>query len=198
MKHAATKHWILSVLFSICILPSVAIAQKRNNKAAAETGEKRFSVMSVGVDYRAERDQNQSALPRAWPTFSFGLGQQPWMLSLEYARFNESSGNATLSVERKAETLILWGQWFADEPWPVQPYLGAGLGAYRNSADLNLYTGRTSAQGKWIEHAAGSFGLKLSQISPFWFAVEGRVHMNQELDPSPTVSGFLRFGFVIE
>lgn len=147
------------------------------------------ALVSVGLDMRGERDQQQSTIPRSWPTLTLGLGLKPWMGLLEYASFSENSGNNALNVQRKVETLLLWGHWSPDEEWLVQPYMGIGFGGYRTSAEMTLYSQRTGSQGKWIEHGAGALGLRLAKLSPFLLAVEGRVHMNRELDPSPTQIG---------
>lgn len=155
-------------------------------------------LVSVGLDMRGERDQNQSTTPRSWPTLTIGAGLKPWMALLEYASFSENSGNNALNVQRKVETLLLWGQWSTDEAWVVQPYMAVGFGGYRTSAEMTLYTQKTASQGKWIEHGAGALGLRFSKLSPFLLAVEGRVHMNRELDPSPTLSGMLKMGFILE
>lgn len=156
------------------------------------------ATVSLGLDMRGERDQKQSTVPRAWPTLSLGVGVKPWLALLEYASFSENSGNNALNVQRKVESLLLWGQWAPDENWVVQPYFGLGFGGYRTSAELTLYSEKNSTQGKWIEHGAGALGLRLMKLSPFLVAVEGRVHMNRELDPSPTLSGMLKLGFILE
>lgn len=157
------------------------------------------ALVSLGLDLRGERDQQQSTIPRSWPTLTLGLGLKPWLALLEYASFSENSGNNALNVQRKVETLMLWGQWAPDEEdWIVQPYMGVGFGGYRTSADMTLYSERASAQGKWIENGAAALGLRLAKLSPFLLAVEGRVHMNRELDPSPTLSGMIKLGFILE
>lgn len=156
------------------------------------------ALVSLGLDMRGERDQAQSTIPRSWPTLTLGVGMKPWMALLEYASFSENSGNNALNVQRKVETLLLWGHWSPDEDWIVQPYMGIGFGGYRTSAEMTLYSQRQGAQGKWIEHGAGALGLRLAKLSPFLLAVEGRVHMNRELDPSPTLSGMLKIGFILE
>lgn len=155
-------------------------------------------MVSVGLDMRGERDQKQSTTPRSWPTLTIGAGLKPWMALFEYASFTENSGNNALNVERKVETVLVWGQWSTDEAWVVQPYMAVGIGGYRTSAEMTLYSQKTASQGKWIEHGAGALGLRLSRLSPFLLAVEGRVHMNRELDPSPTISGMLKMGFILE
>lgn len=176
--------------------PDVAKAPTERRAAAPQRDF--TALVSVGLDMRGERDQQQSTIPRSWPTLTLGLGVKPWMGLLEYASFSENSGNNALNVQRKVETLLLWGHWAPDEEWVVQPYMGIGFGGYRTSAEMTLYSERTGSQGKWIEHGAGALGLRLAQLSPFLLAVEGRVHMNRELDPSPTLSGMLKIGFILE
>lgn len=172
---------------------AVPVVKKTRIKKSDFTG-----VMTIGVDMRAERDQQQTTLPRTWPTLSLGVGLKPWMGLIEYASFTENSGNETLNVDRKAETLLLWGQWTAEDSWAIQPYMGLGLGGYRTSADMNLYSERVSAQGKWIEHAAAAVGLRWASITPLYISTEGRVHMNRQLDPNPTLSLVFKIGFILE
>lgn len=174
-------------------------SQPLRNARTVTPASKFSSVMTLGMDLRAERDQEQSTLPRAWPTMALGLGWKPWMGLLEYSTFTESSGNATLNVERKVETLLLWGQWSVrEDAWNIEPYFGLGLGGYRSSAELDLYGQRTGAGSQWIEHAAGAVGLRWTSISPVYASIEGRVHMNRELDPNPTLSALFKLGFILE
>lgn len=154
--------------------------------------------VALGMDMRGERNQDQSTLPRTWPTLSLGVGLRPWTGVLEYASFTENSGNSALNVQRKVETLLIWGQWSAEETWALEPYMAVGLGGYRSSAELALYSQKVTPQSRWIEHAAAALGFRLVNVSPILLAVEGRIHMNRELDPSPTLSGMLKLGFIIE
>lgn len=168
-------------------------------RARLEAQKKTFiSLVALGVDMRAERDQQQSTTPRSWPSLTLGVGLKPWMGLLEYSSFTERSGNNALNVQRKVETVLLWGQWSAEENWSLQPYMALGFGGYRTSAELTLYSNKGGSQGRWIEHGAAALGIRFSRLSPIFLAAEGRVHMNRELDPNPTLSGMLKVGFVLE
>ena len=156
------------------------------------------AMMGYGMDARAERDQNQNVLPRAWHSIMLGAGYKPWMGLFEYAAFNESSGNETLSVARKTETALLWVHWQSEDAWQLRPYVGLGLGVYRESTDSTFYADTRTDQSSWTEHVAGAIGIRWAQVTPVWFSLEGRVHSNKYLDPSPMLSGLFRIGIVLE
>ncbi len=155
-------------------------------------------MMGYGVDARAERDQQQSVLPRYWNSIILGAGHKPWLGLFEYSTFSENSGNETLSVSRKTETALLWVQWHTEDEWDFRPFVGLGLGGYREVTDSTFYTDTRVDQGAWTDHVAGTMGLRWARLSPVWLSIEGRVHSNKYLDPSPMLSALLRIGFVIE
>lgn len=157
-----------------------------------------IAMMGYGLDARAERDQNQNTLARGWHSVIFGAGYKPWMLSFEYSTFSESSGNDTLSVARKTETALLWFHMHTQDEWAFRPYIGVGLGGYREGTDSTFYMENREDQSAWTEHVAGSMGLRWAQVAPLWVSLEGRIHSNRYLDPSPMLSALLRIGFVIE
>lgn len=156
------------------------------------------AMMSLGIDYRSERDQEQSLSARSWPTLAMGFGLKPWMGILEYGNYNESSGNSTLNVTRKVETVLFWAQWTSADLWRLQPYVALGLGGYRSSGELNLYGENVATKSNWIEHGAGAIGVRWAKMNPVFFAAEGRVHLNREMDPNPAVSGMFKLGFILE
>lgn len=157
-----------------------------------------IAMMGYGFDARAERDQNQNTLARGWHSVVFGAGYKPWMLSFEYSTFTESSGNETLSVSRKTETALLWFQWHTTDDWYFKPYIGMGLGGYREGTDSTFYSDIRADQSAWTDHLSGALGLRWAQVTPMWVSLEGRIHSNRYLDPSPMLSALLRIGFVIE
>ena len=168
-------------------------------RETSDSSSKIFGVMTLGLDARNERGQDQDSVIRQSPSISMGLGQKPFLGLLEYTRYEDGQGgNQTLSVRRQAETAMAWFQWHADEAWAFRPFIGLGLGAHREAAETRLYNALRRDEGAWNEAGAGSFGLRLAAFSPVWLSLEGRLLFTSEMDPNPTVGGVLRFGFVME
>lgn len=165
---------------------------------SAQASSKFTAMMGYGLDARAERDQEQSVLPRYWHSIVLGAGYKPWMGLFEYSTFNEASGNDTLSVTRKTETALLWLQWHTEDAWAFRPYIGLGLGGYREVTDSTFYADTRTDQSEWAEHIAGAIGLRWATVSPMWLSIEGRLHSNKYLDPSPMLGLLLRIGLVLE
>lgn len=163
------------------------------------SGQNNFTaVMGYGLDARAERDQGQNTLTRGWHSLMFGAGLDSWLGIFEYSTFTEASGNSTLNVSRKSETALIWAQFHAKDMGLFDPYIGIGLGGYRDSTESTLYEQVRQDQSAWTEHVGAALGVRWSAISPIWVSLEGRIHSNRYLDPSPMLSALLRVGFVLE
>lgn len=182
------KMFFLALLVGLS--PSLSAVASENNHFTA--------VMGYGLDARAERDQGQNTLTRSWHSLMFGAGLDNWLGIFEYSTFTEASGNSTLSVSRKSETALIWAQFHAKDMGLFDPYIGIGFGGYRDSTESTLYEQVRQDQSAWTEHVGAALGVRWSAISPIWVSIEGRIHSNKYLDPSPMLSALLRIGFVLE
>ena len=155
------------------------------------------AMMGYGAEARAERTQDQNIAARGWQSIILGAGVKPWLGLFEYSAFSERSGNDTLAVLRKSETALLWVQWHTEDEWTFRPYIGLGLGGARDVTDSTFYSTTRVDQSAWTEHVSAAIGLRWAGASPVWVSLEGRIHSNKYLDPSPMLSALLRIGFVV-
>lgn len=184
-------------LVSSAELTSTAPAPAKNTWAAR--AHDYFGLMSLGLDLRMERDQEQGTQVRSSPSISLGLGYKHYLGLIEYSQSQDNTGgNATLDVSHSSETAMLWGQLHTEDEWKFRPFFGFGLGAYRESATSEFYQQSQTDQGAWRDIYGAAFGFRWAGYSPFWLSIEGRVLINQNFDPNPTVAGLVRIGFVLE
>lgn len=138
----------LLITGSAVMAATSASASKRATVDTRSSDNARYAVgafMGYGLDARGERSQDQSVLARPYHSVVLGFARGPWLTSLEYGTFSESSGNETLSVERQAETVLWWNSWRAEDLRIVQPYMGLGVGASRDKAESLLFSNRRTA-----------------------------------------------------
>lgn len=201
MKFLISRLFLAVFLVSLSLSAAAAgLSSIPLDKISPAKGERRvFAVMTLGLDVRGELDEEQNSVFRQKPAMAMGLGYASWLGLLEYGQLTgDPVGNSALSLRKISEDVMLWGQWIAEENWTFKPFFGFGLGAQRESAETKLYQSIRRDDGVWRELYGAAFGIRLADLSPLWISLEGRVLYGQGLEPSPTVGGMLRFGFVLE
>lgn len=156
----------------------------------------------LGVEARYEKTADLDWADRHPFNFAIAIQKKQFDFVMEYAKFTESSGNATLSVDREHQELVFWGRWHAyEKKWEenrVSLYAGAGLGRYLEKVDSsssgNSHTADTDYQ--WMSGLSVGAEVLLPFTEGFGFvgALEGRVLMSSDFDPNPLGSGVLRLG----
>ena len=153
-------------------------------------------ILQVGMDLRMERDEDQATKPRTMINIGAGVEHGHWLGELEYASFSQSSGNESLGVSRKFETVLAWMYWEALDSSTVAPYLGAGLGALHESIDTKLLGTSDHDESPWNILTAAAMGLRFFPKTTFWVSGEGRLYKSARLDPDPQLGALLRVGIV--
>lgn len=151
-------------------------------------------LLAYGNELRPERDLDANFAQHFLTNYALGFGYQKFLFVFERATFEESSGNSSLSVIRRLEDTMAWVQWRSLKWKLLVPFLGGGIGAYKEKVTTNL-AGAPSVQNETSHRflGGGSFGVSLD-ITALWISVEGRMLFGDELDQQPTLGGVARIG----
>lgn len=114
-----------------------------------------------------------------WALASTTLG-----IGIEYGRFGSADGNQTIQVSSLNESLLAWTDLgFAREGIFI-PYIGAGLGASRLTAETQLSGLTEKSTGLWLPVGAARFGVLAAWNSVFRLRADVRFETAQELKTS--------------
>jgi hypothetical protein len=151
------------------------------------------ALVTFGSEYRPEKDIDGNFVTHTLSNYAIGGGYRSWIFTLEKANFEESSGNATLSVKRSLDDMMIWADWRALSWNYMAPFLGGGVGYYKEKVDTTLMGSTTSNESKNRLLTGGAFGVSLD-VPYVWLSFEARLLFGDELDRQPTIGGLLRFG----
>jgi len=148
----------------------------------------------VGTEVRGERDVDGNYAGLNYRNFALGARYRRWNFLIESATDSQSTGNATLSVEKKVQNILGWAYWTSDRSWyRLSPMIGGGLGAYQIKVATTLSGTETDDSSPWKVMGGVAAGLKLN-LPVLWLSVEARILAGDEFDPQPTLSALARIG----
>lgn len=162
-------------------------------------------VYIVNPEIRFERDSSQEIAAQNPLGFALEYKRNDVGLALEYARFQENSGNATSSLERIHQDYLLWLKFhffgFTNREVQLSLFAGPGVGTYQESVNTSFMgASRTDHGGyKFMSGlvAGGELVRIVNQSFSILMALEGRALISSEFEPNPILSGVLRFGVQI-
>jgi len=164
-------------------------------QAFAEETRKPVQVLiSYGSEYRPERDLENQFVGHNLTNYALGTGHENYVFILERAVYKESSGNATLNVERVLEDTLFWAH-RESETWNLLvPFFGGGIGAYQEKITTNLLGADSSTRSSNYKLLGGlNFGIRFD-IPVLWLSLEARLLFGDQLDQQPTTGGVIRLG----
>ena len=152
---------MIKVILAFCLLlPSFG--------HAAEESVRPVLVLGSGVLLERNNDNvtDSTRLP-----LSIGAGARygEWSARVEYLSFRTSDGNQTLSVNREAESAVLWGAYDIRTAETVgwTPYVAVGLGMARTSVETMGMLGREKNEGAWSGVFAAAAGVRAAWSGRF-------------------------------
>lgn len=150
--------------------------------------------LSYGQEARPEKDAEGHFEIHTLTNLAFGMGFENYLILVERAYFQEASGNNTLRVTRDLEDYLLWAHWRAEEWYRMVPYVGLGLGAYKERVTTELAAANsTTRESDYKFLSGGNFGFQIA-LPIVWISLEGRLLFGDELDQQPTLGALMRFG----
>jgi hypothetical protein len=210
----------MKLFFSVALifLTSIAVASAKT-KQSADDGWKLFEgsdvmaepakptarpavdpvmwvISPLAIERRMEASTNPVYEPRESRGLAVGLRvYRRYLVSFEYSRFAESSGNETFHVDREFQDLLAWYRYSFFRRGDFRVTAGAGLGAYQEQVTTYFYDLKQdlNSGNKWT--AATGLGLEYEPAPYLVFFLEGRLISGQNLDPNPSPDLMARLSF---
>jgi hypothetical protein len=178
----------------LCSLVSAASFAQGSPSALSDFDGPVRAMVSFGREFRPEKDAEANFTDQKLAHYSLGLGYRRSLFILEKASFEESSGNASLRVDRKLENLMLWGLWQGEKWYSMSSFAGLGLGAYKEVVTTHL-SGAESRTNQTRDQmlGGGAFGIAF-QLPLVWISVEARMLFGDRLNPQPSLGALGRIG----
>lgn len=135
------KH--LHILLLIQLFSIVTLAQEPVT-ASAKAKTSYVQALVLNPEMRFEYDSNKEFIDRKPLNLAVVYGQARYSVALEYARFAESSGNASSQLERTHQDVMVWARYHVVPDYALTKnnfltfYAGAGVGAYEESVETTL------------------------------------------------------------
>ena len=151
------------------------------------------AMLAYGSELRPEKNIDGDYEEHVLTNYALGVGYRQYIFILEKAEFKESSGNTTLNLERTLQDYLLWGQYRALTWNHLAPFMGLGLGTYKETIKTN-FMGSSRTDESANKFLGGlSFGVSLD-VPVLWFSLEARFLFGDELERQPTLGGLARVG----
>jgi hypothetical protein len=161
-----------------------------------------LQIFPLDLEMRFEKNAEGEYIDRKPLNLSFSYRAPNWSVLFEYSKFEEESGNATSSIDRKHEEMTVWGRWhlwkFKEGRTRLSVFAAAAVGAYQEEVTTTL--AGNSQTDKTGYQMLGGFGggadisYQLTKTFGVIAAVEGRGLMAQDFDPNPTWGAVVRTG----
>ncbi|WP_413582627.1 hypothetical protein [Bdellovibrio sp. HCB288] len=192
------------ILAALVLLVSTnAFAQQSRMKRPVVAPQiNQLQIYLLSFELRYEKDAAENWLEQKPQNISFAYRATAWSILFEYSKFNESSGNSTLNIERDHKEMVLWGRWHLWRHGQKNPrfsiFGAGGIGTYTEEITTTLASDRlTESTGAKMmggfavgADASYQFTKSFGAIASF----EGRALMGQDFDPNPTFGGIVRTG----
>ena len=191
------------VLIFLLLWSSSAFAEKTLSQTSIESGWQNFEdknsprpvqwvISPFGIERRLEAATNPVMETREPVNVALGLRLFRHLVSLEYSRFDEKSGNETYRIEREFQDLLGWYRYSFYKSQYIRGTFGGGLGIYQEQVTTHFYNINQSigSGNKWT--AATGLGLELTPVKYLVLFLEARLISGQNLDPNPHPDGLAR------
>lgn len=175
------------ILFLIFVFAVNALAQENTSQYQY--------MFFAGLEGRVEENIQKDVVIHNLYNYSLGIGLDQYRVLLERATFSENTGNATLHVKRNLEDYLLWGHYIAFSANYLEPFIGLGIGAYKNSVDTSLAGSTTTNSSNFKLLGGASFGVGLHYKVVF-LSLEARLLFGDELDRQPSLGSLFKLGFI--
>lgn len=188
-----------SLLLALALLLSAPIVQAAPASPAPAAkiavAPWRFNIFPLNGELRYERDATQQMVDRRPLNFAVGLRKGPSTLLFEYSKFNEKTGNATLSLDRGHEEFLLWWKQNILNFAMLDLFIAGGAGAYTEKVTTTLAGSGSSEDSSGLQMMGGaSAGVQSLLFHYVLVSFEGRLMAGKNFDPNPQPGALLRLG----
>jgi len=190
------------IMAFLCLFSVVSFAQESRLKIKPTEPAPLLKLYLLDFEMRYEKGSDLEWVERKPLNFAVAVQLQKFDFVMEYASFSQSSGNATLSVDRNHQEVLAWGRWhFVDKKFTetrVSLYGGLGVGGYEEEVTTTTPGSSQSDKGgmKWMSGLSAGLEVQVPMTASLGFvgALEGRVLTASDFEPNPLGSGVVRLG----
>jgi hypothetical protein len=152
---------------------------------------------SLGVQRltRPETSTEDYFESRNFQGVTMSLAYKTWWYELENNLATVSTGNITLSTERKISQTAFWIKKDSLLAWEwLRILIGGGVGVYHESVTTNFGGSHSELRSADFFTGGASLGLRLN-VPYLWLSLESRAELMQNWNPSPNLSYGGKIGF---
>ncbi|WP_374075450.1 hypothetical protein [Bdellovibrio bacteriovorus] len=194
------------ILLFVLLFAGLAQAQVSRAKMPSFRDESNsLKIFLLNPEMRYERADSQEMVDRKPLNFAVALQMRKISVLMEYARFEEDTGNGTSSLERTHQDVVMWGRYHffngtnGDQSVESTLFAGAGAGLYEDEVTTNLMgqsrTDKSNTKFMSGVVAGGEVSVNVTKDFGVLAALEGRALFASDFDPNPVWSAVLRLGF---
>jgi hypothetical protein len=193
------------IMAFLCLFSVVSFAQESRLKIKPTEPAPILKLYLLDFEMRYEKGSDLEWAERKPLNFAVAFQLKKFDFVMEYASFSQSSGNATLGIDRDHKEVLAWGRWhFIDKKFSdkrVSLYGGLGVGGYEEEVTTStLGSSQSDKSGmKWMSGLSAGIELQLPMTESLGFvgALEGRLLTAPDFEPNPLGSGVVRFGLFL-
>ncbi|MFN7904060.1 MAG: hypothetical protein ACK5P5_02650 [Pseudobdellovibrionaceae bacterium] len=158
-----------------------------------------FFVFGAGSDYHRNQEQISKNLPTE--SFLIGLHKDRYGLYYEANRFEEKSGTGNLTIERRNNSHMIWGDYdvfgyaTSKKTFQFKGFLGLGLGMTLDTITTKFLSNEQKDQSEYQWKSGAQAGLEM-QASVIALRAEGQILTGANRNPNPGYAGFVRIGLI--
>lgn len=194
------------ILVFVLLLAGLAHAQvSRAKMPSLQEDSNSLKVFLLNPEMRYERGDSQEIVDRKPLNFAVALQMRKVSVLMEYARFEEETGNGTSSLERTHQDVVMWGRYHffngtnGDRRVESTLFAGVGAGVYEEEVSTTLMgevrTDKSNPKFMSGIVVGGEVSLSLTKDFGLLAGLEGRALFASDFDPNPVWSAALRLGF---
>jgi hypothetical protein len=149
----------------------------------------------LNAEIRWERDATQQMVDRHPFGLAVGVRKGPSTVLFEYSKFDEKTGNATLSLNRSHEEFLFWWKQNIMNFEMLDFFVSGGAGAYTEKVVTTLAGSGSSEDSTGLQVMGGiSAGAQSLLFRYVLVSFEGRLMAGKNFDPNPQPGMLLRLG----
>lgn len=158
-----------------------------------------FYLFGQGADYHRTQEQINKAF--ATQSFLFGAQKNRFGLYYEGNRFEEKTSAGGLSIERRNNSHMAWGDYDVltlrsqNKMFKAAGFIGLGVGMTLDTINTKFLEEDQKDQSEYQWKAGAQIGVAL-QASVVGLRLEGQVLTGANRNPNPGYAGFARIGLV--
>jgi hypothetical protein len=193
------------VMVFLCLFSVVSFAQESRLKIKPAEPVPLLKLYILDFEMRYEKGSDLEWAERKPLNFAVAVQLKQFDFVMEYASFQQSTGNTTLGIDRDHKEVLAWSRWhFVNKNFSetrVSLYGGLGVGGYEEEVTTSTPGSSQSDKSgmKWMSGLSAGIEMQVPVTTSLGFvgAIEGRVLTAADFEPNPLGSGVVRLGLFL-